>query len=245
MLVHGTAAGRDQWAALTAEIADRYTVLALDYSGSGDTVDHGGPLTVADLAEEVRAVAEHAELDRFHLVGHSLGAVIAAHLAATHPERIRSLLMHAGWVRTDIRMDAEFRYWIELLHTDAEHGSNLFAQMLPLMAFGPRYWERTTRDDNAALVKQLTDSIAVGAARQTEVDRNVDLGGLLARITAPTLILASAHDRIIPSEQQQQLLDAIPDSRYAEIDAGHGAPGEAPEAFHAKIIGFLDAQTTA
>ncbi|RJO70625.1 alpha/beta fold hydrolase [Nocardia panacis] len=242
ILVHGTAAGRDQWAALTTELADRYTVVALDYSGSGGTVDHGGPLTLADLAAEVRAVADHAGLDRFHLVGHSLGAVIAAHLAATAPERVRSLLMHAGWVRTDTRMDAEFRYWIDLLHNDARHGTNSFAQLLPLMAFGPRYWTRVSAEQNTAVVKQLTDAVAPGADRQTEVNRTVDVTELLGRITAPTLVLASVHDRLIPAEQQQQLLAAIADARYAEIDAGHGAPGEDPDGFHAKIIGFLDPQ---
>lgn len=243
VLIHGTAAGRDQWAALTAEIADRYTVLALDYSGSGDTVDHGGPLTVADLAAEVRAAADHAGLDEFHLVGHSLGAVVAAHLAGTAPDRVRSLLMHAGWVRTDTRMDAEFRHWIDLLRADAAHGTTLFARALPLLAFGPRYWERATAEDNEALVEQLAGAIARGAARQTEVDRNVDLTDLLGRIIAPTLVLASAHDRVVPAIQQQRLLAAIADARYAEIDAGHGAPGEDPAGFHAKIVGFLDEQS--
>lgn len=245
ILVHGTSAGRGQWEALTDELTDRYTVVALDYSGSGDTADHGGPLTLADLATQVRAVADHAGFDRFHLVGHSLGAVIAAHLAATAPERVRSLLMHAGWVRTDTRMDAEFRFWIELLHNDTRYGTNSFAQLLPLIAFGPRYWARTSAQENDALVQQLTGGIAPGADRQTEVDRTVDLTGLLGHITAPTLILASAHDRVVPAEQQQQLLAAIPDARYAEIDAGHGAPAEDPDGFHAKIVGFLDQQIPA
>ncbi len=243
VLVHGTSASRAQWTPLTAEIADRYTVLALDYSGSGDTVDHDGPLTLGDLAAEVRAAADHAGLDRFHLVGHSLGAAIAAHLAATDPQRVRSLLMHAGWVRTDTRMDTEFRYWIDLFRTDAEHGSNLLAQHLTLAAFGPGYWSRISAEEHVAVVKQFVEMIAPGTDRQTEVDRTVDLSGLLDRITAPTLVLASAHDRIIPAEQQQQLVATIPDARYAEIDAGHGAPGEVPEAFHAKITGFLDAQS--
>jgi pimeloyl-ACP methyl ester carboxylesterase len=172
VLVHGTSANRAQWAPLTAAIAGRYTVLALDYSGSGDTVDHGGALTVADLAAEVRAAADHAGLDRFHLVGHSLGAVIAAHVAATDPQRICSLLMHAGWVRTDSRMDAEFRYWIELVRTDAERGTTLLAQLLTLTAFGPGYWARTNAEDHAAVVKQFAGMIAPGATAHPAKPRN-------------------------------------------------------------------------
>ncbi len=245
VLVHGTAATRQMWQPLTEALADRFTVVAPDMSGSGDTTDHGGALTPADLADEVLAAADAAGLDSFHLGGHSLGSAVATHLAATRPERVRSLALHAGWAYTDVRMDAEFRYWLELMRTDAEHGTALFPRMLPLMAFGPRYWEHTDAAANEELVKGLIEMITPGAVRQTEVDRLVDLRPLLGRITAPTLVLASAHDRLIGAEQQQALLAGIPDSRYAEIDAGHAAPAEDPEGFVAKLAGFLDERLAA
>ncbi|MBC2878975.1 MULTISPECIES: alpha/beta fold hydrolase [Streptomyces] len=245
VLVHGTGATKEQWQPLTGAVADRFTVVAPDLSGSGATTDHGGPLTVADLADEVLAAADDAGLATFHLAGHSLGAVVAVHLAATHPGRVRSLALHAAWVRTDSRMAAEFRYWLALLRTDALHGTDLFVRMLPLMAFGPRYWEHTDDASYEALVGALSGAIAHGTDRQTEADLTVDLGPLLGRITAPTLVLASAHDRIIDAGQQQALLSGIADSRYAEIDAGHGAPGEDPEGFAAKLAAFLDERAAA
>ncbi|MGG2464584.1 alpha/beta fold hydrolase [Streptomyces sp. RGM 3693] len=45
-MVHGTGATRQQWLPLTEAVADRFTVVAPDYSGSGGTIDHGGPLTL-------------------------------------------------------------------------------------------------------------------------------------------------------------------------------------------------------
>lgn len=245
VLVHGTAATRQMWQPLTEALADRFTVVAPDMSGSGGTTDHGGALTPADLADEVLAAADAAGLDSFHLAGHSLGSAVATHLAATRPERVRSLALHAGWAYTDVRMDAEFRYWLELMRTDAEHGTALFPRMLPLMAFGPRYWDHTDSAANEELVRGLIEMITPGAVRQTEVDRLVDLRPLLGRITAPTLVLASAHDRLIGAEQQQALLAGIPDSRYAEIDAGHAAPAEDSDGFVAKLAGFLDERLVA
>ncbi|MER6049907.1 alpha/beta fold hydrolase [Streptomyces sp. NPDC001793] len=245
VLVHGTGATREQWLPLTEAVADRFTVVAPDYSGSGGTTDHGGPLTLADLADEVLAAADHAGLDRFHLVGHSLGAAIATHLAAHRPERVRSLVLHAGWAHTDTRLRAEFTYWLDLLRSDTEHGTANFARMLPLMAFGPRYWERTDTAANEELVRALATTLAPGIARQTEVDLSVDLRPVLGRVMAPTLVLASAHDRIMGADQQQALLAGIPHTRYAEIDAGHGAPAEDPAGFAALITRFLDEQRTA
>jgi pimeloyl-ACP methyl ester carboxylesterase len=235
VLVHGTATTREQWLPLTEAVRNRFTVVAPDYSGSGLTTDHGGPLTLADLAAEVLAAADHAGLDRFHLVGHSLGSAVATHLAGTHPARVRSLFLHAGWVKTDVKMDAEFRYWLDLL----EHGTEAFARMLPLMAFGPNYWASATVEANETLVAELAGGIAPGTDRQTEVDRTVDLTGVLGEITAPTLVLGSARDRLIDAAQQRALVAGIQDARYAEIDAGHGAPGEDPAAFVEAVVTFL------
>ncbi|KNB54131.1 alpha/beta fold hydrolase [Streptomyces caatingaensis] len=234
VLIHGTGADPAQWTPLTERLTDRFTVLApaLPALPAG---------TVADLADHVVAAADEAGLERFHVAGHSLGAVVAAHIAGTRPGRVASLALHAAWAHTDTRMAAEFRHWLALLEHDAAHGTNLFARMVPLMAFGPRYWERTDEDAHEALVRAVTGMIVPEtAARQTETDLGVDLRPLLGRITAPTLVLASTQDRLIDGAQQQALLAGIEGARYAEIDAGHGAPGEDPEGFAAKLAAFLE-----
>lgn len=239
VLLHGTATDRGQWQPVVDAVRHRFTVVTPDFSGSGLTTDHGGPLTVGDLASEAVAAAADAGLESYHLVGHSLGSAVATHLAGTWPDRVRSLFLHAGWVRTDARMDAELRFWLELLARDAKGDKALFARALPLMAFGPAYWGRTTPAGNDRLVEDLAGLIAPGAARQTEVDRLVDLTAVLPRITAPTLVLGSAHDRLIDAEQQRRLVGGIAGARYAEIDAGHGAPAEDPAGFVGAITTFL------
>ncbi|MBE8517178.1 alpha/beta hydrolase [Amycolatopsis sp. H6(2020)] len=232
LLLHGTAASREQWGPLTGQ-AKGFTVLAPDFPGSGLTTDDGGPITVEALAAQAEAVLDHAGLAAAHVVGHSLGAVVAAHLAGTRPDRVRNVVLHAAWPVTDVRQDAEFRYWLDLL------GTGTFARMLPLMAFGPRYWEQATAESNDQLVKTLETVIQPGADRQIEADRAVDLRPVLPEITAPVLVLGSAHDRIVTAEQQRALVAAIPDARAAEIDAGHGAPAELPDEFARLVLDFV------
>lgn len=234
LLLHGTAASREQWGPLTAQ-AHGFTVLAPDFPGSGLTTDDGGPITVETLAAQAEAVLDHAGCETAHVVGHSLGGVVAAHLAGTRPGRVRSAVLHAAWPVTDVRQDAEFRYWLDLLETGA------FARMLPLMAFGPRYWEQATAEGNEQLVKTLEAGLQPGTDRQIEADRGVDLRPVLHRITAPVLVLGSTHDRIVTAEQQRELAAAIPGARAAEIDAGHGAPAELPDEFARLVLGFVSA----
>ncbi|MEV4054726.1 alpha/beta hydrolase [Amycolatopsis sp. NPDC049688] len=232
LLLHGTAASREQWAPLTAQ-AHGFTVLAPDFPGSGLTTDDGGPITVEALAAQATAVLDHAGFGTAHVAGHSLGAVVAAQLAGTHPDRVRNAVLHAAWPVTDTRQDAEFRYWLDLLETGT------FARMLPLMAFGPRYWEQATAESNEQFVKTLETVIQPGADRQIAADRAVDLRPVLGNITAPVLVLGSAHDRIVTAGQQRALVAAIPDARAAEIDAGHGAPAELPDEFARVVLDFV------
>ena len=236
LLLHGTAASREQWGPLTAQ-AHGFTVLAPDFPGSGLTTDDGGPITVEALAAQAEAVLDHAGAGTAHVVGHSLGGVVAAHLAGTRPDRVRNAVLHAAWPATDTRQDAEFRYWLDLLETGT------FARMLPLMAFGPRYWEQATAESNEQLVKTLESAIQPGTARQIETDRTVDLRPILGKIAAKVLVLGSAHDRLVTAEQQRELVAAIPDARAAEIDAGHGAPAELPDEFARLVLEFLSART--
>ncbi|WP_432845872.1 alpha/beta fold hydrolase [Amycolatopsis sp. CA-161197] len=233
LLLHGTAASHEQWAPVVELARKSFTVVAPDFSGSGGTVDHGGPISIADLAAEALAAADDAGFTTFHVAGHSLGAVVAAHLAGTHPARVRSAVLHAAWPKTGTRQDAEFRHWLELL----DHGADVFARMLPLMAFGPGYWATTTPAANEDLVAQLV--IQPGAARQIGADRGVDLRPVLGSITAPTLVLSSAYDRLIEAAQQQELLAAIPHASHVELPAGHGAPAELPGEFAKVLLDFV------
>lgn len=235
LLIHGTAITRAVWAPVVERVRERFTVVTPDLSGSGRTTDHGGPVTVADLAAQALAAATHAGLSEFHVAGHSLGAVAAAHLAGTSPERVRSAVLHAAWVRTDTRQDAEFRFWLDLL----AHGPAAFARVLPLMTLGPAYWRTATPEGNEALIAGLAELIQPGAARHVETDRTVDLTPLLGAITAPTLVVACAHDRLIDAAQQRELLARLPAATYAELGTGHGGFGEDPDAFTGLLLDFL------
>ncbi|MFE3188870.1 alpha/beta fold hydrolase [Nocardia sp. NPDC059240] len=236
VLVHGTFAHAEaNWAELTAELSERFTVVAPNYAGAGATTAPDA-VTVDDLAAQVLAAADHAGLTTFQLAGHSLGAVTAATLAARHPDRVESLVLHAPWAVTGTRAAALFDLWQHLLRTDLD----ALARLLPLTVLRPETlsgWSTEVFEQTVAAFAGLLDP---RQAVQVAADRSVDIRDLLPRIAARTLVLGSAYDQVVPIAEQREVADVIPAAEYLEFEAGHALPLEDGAGFTKAIAAFFD-----
>ncbi|MET9292560.1 alpha/beta hydrolase [Streptomyces sp. NPDC003077] len=242
VLVHGTGASPEaNFAALITELRDRYTIVAPVLSGSGATTDPGGTLTVDDLVAQTLGAAQAAGLERYHLVGHSLGASVAAAAAAAVPERVDSLVAHAGWVRADAWVTFQFDLWLRLLRTEPD----LLARIIQLTAMSPRALRLSSAarlEESARGFAELFD--AEGMARQVEVNLRLDLTDRLSRVTAPTLVIAGIHDVIVPPHHQEEMAASIPGAELVSLDCGHGLPFEDPQLFVKTVTAHLRAHTS-
>jgi pimeloyl-ACP methyl ester carboxylesterase len=221
---------------LVDAFTDHRTVVLPDYAGSGETTDPGGPLTVELLAAQIAGAAADASGGRpVDLVGFSLGAVVAAAVAATRPELIRRLVLVAGWPGPDdARHHLAVDLWARLERTDHD----LFNRFLQVIAFSPPFLSAI----GPAGVTQLVENgppITPGMRRHIEVDRQADIRSLLPDITAPTLVIGLTRDYVVPVEQVRRLHQAIAGSQYAEIDTGHVVVFERPEEFVGVVRKFL------
>ncbi|MCF6468626.1 alpha/beta hydrolase [Nonomuraea sp. MG754425] len=228
VMVHGT--GGDavtNYAHLVPGLADLRTVITPDYAGSGQTSDPGGDLTLDLLAGQVAAAFEEPS----DLVGFSLGAAVAAKVAAERPELVRRLVLIAGWTHlADSRLELGLRTWSRLAATDPES----FAAYGALLAFSPEFV-------GAAGAGTLTAGEGPpGTLRQIQLDLRVDVRDLLPKITAPTLVIGNTRDYLIPVEHSRALHAAIPGSEYAELDSGHVVLLERPREVTELIRTFID-----
>ncbi|GAB2554249.1 alpha/beta fold hydrolase [Nocardia heshunensis] len=238
VLVHGTFGDAEvSWQPLIDAVQGRYTVVSVNLAGSGRTTAPDR-VTVDDLAIQVAGAAADAGLDRYHLVGHSLGAVTAAVVAARHAQRVDSLLLHAPWSVTDARGRFQFELWERILQADRR----LLAKILQLTGFRP---DTLVEADDAAMSSSaslFTAMLSFTHAAQVAAARNVDIAGLLSGIKTPTRVLVSAYDQIIAPAQQHAVAAAIPGADHREFAAGHALPLEDPTAFASAVIEFLDRQ---
>lgn len=237
VFVHGTATDGEQWAEAATDIADRHTVICPDLSGSGRTTDAGRPLTVEALAAQVIAVIADAGVRGVHIVGHSMGAVVAAAVSARRPDLVAGAVLHAGWVRSDARLRALFGAWNALLHSAPLR----FAELILATALSPAFLCPLDNDGFAAAAADLRARLAPGTNRHIELDARVDIRADVARLRVPVLLVASDQDQIITPDHHDSLVAALPHARQARVRAGHGAPAEAMPEMLEHIVAFAEA----
>ena len=221
VLVHGSTGGARHWAQVAPALEASHTLVVPDYAGGSATTDPGGPLEVDDLAAQVLGAADAAGADAFHLAGWSLGAVVAAVVAARAPDRVRSLALVCGWARTDARLRFTMDLWQRLLAADPDlFARYTFADGLTAGTF------ELLGEGVEELVPVTAQSFSPGAARHAELNTRIDIEDRLASITAPTLVVGGVEDRWITIEHSRALAAGIGGARLVELACGHLVPTE-------------------
>ncbi|MEO9901314.1 alpha/beta hydrolase [Nisaea sp.] len=238
VLIHGTGGDAEtNWGALTERLQTNWTLVRPDYSGSGETTDDGRELSVDYVAEQVLAAVDAAGIERFHLMGFSLGALIAAWIGARQPERVKSLILLAGFQSADdVRARLQFGLWEHLIRTDREAMARLVMMTGFSSAALAAMGEEGVRE---AVAMIASTSNWDGMARQIALDLKIDVREEVQRLRQPVLVVGCRQDQMIPPLHSEFLAEAIVGAERAELDSGHLAPMECPDELAVLVSGFL------
>ena len=216
LMYHGTTMNRNAWDLVIGSMPTEHTYIQIDFPGSGESSLPSSPLSVSGLVADALLVLNHLEVEEFHVAGFSLGAVIAAATAALEPTRVRSATMLCGWKTTDARMRLTFDLWKRLIANDPE----LFARY----AFVDGFTANTLTALEPmieAILPTTRDSIAPGSEAHLDLDLIIDISDLCDRILAPCLVISGSQDRWVDPSHCEELANAISDSQYVSLPAGH------------------------
>lgn len=230
---------------LTAAVALRW-IVALEAhfqvitAPLGASGDDGAPGERAmNAADDAVAMIEGGGADQAHVVGLSLGGVIAQEIAIRHPRRVCSLVLassSAGGERYVPPEPAIRRFIRGLDGLPIEEG---------VWATAPYLYAAATRGDHAP---RIGEDIAQFLARtldprsyrrQYAIARAHDAAARLGQITAPTLVMHGEQDRILPLDNGRLLADGIAEARFVALPGGaHGFPTDLPDT-SAELVSFL------
>jgi pimeloyl-ACP methyl ester carboxylesterase len=195
------------------------------------------------LLDDFIAVADDSGLERFDLLGMSHGVLVAIAYAARFPERVRKLVLMGGYaegfgVRNDPEEISRRETLLNLGRGYAPSDRLSFARML-----GALYWPDAPSEMMDWFGERL-GTISVLNEELQDVFRVIDLRPELAKIKAPTLVMHSREDRIIPSRCSQDLAARIDGAKLVMLDCGNHIPLGHDKAWpiaRAALLNFLSA----
>ena len=240
ILIHGFPLDRTMWAYQRSSVGAIYRVILPDLRGHGATAAPDGIYTVDEMADDVLELLGALQIDDPIVFGGlSMGGYVALSIAARHPERVKALMLMNTRATADDPDAARAR--IELAERVEASGrtEEVVAAMLP------KLFSKQTFEHHPALVARMRDRMSRTPARAIcgtlrGLASRPDRTEALTRITAPTLVVAGADDRIVSPDEARSMASRIPGAKLVMIpDAGHMAPLENHEATDAAILEFL------
>jgi 3-oxoadipate enol-lactonase len=234
LLIQGTGVHATGWTPQVRALAPRWTCLSFDNRGIGASQPAGAPITIAQLAEDAVALLDAQGWTSAHVVGHSLGGLVALHLALAARARVRSLALLCTFAdgRSAVRLTPSMA-WIGLR---TRIGTARMRRHAFLELVLPR--ADLARSDRDALAAELAPlfghdlaSSSPLVARQLSALRACDLSPRLAELSGiPTLVVSAGHDRIATPAAGRALAAGIPGAGFELLpDDAHGVPLAHPE----------------
>jgi pimeloyl-ACP methyl ester carboxylesterase len=245
VLLHGLTGHARIWDHTGARLADRFRLYALDQRGHGDTAWPRPPsYETEDFVADTLAFVDHLGLDRFALVGLSMGGHNAMAFAARYPARVTKLVIVD--IMPALRMDRSPN-WPEMERI-AREGHVRFQSEDEAFAAArlgnPHAPDEHLRYRVALNLKPAEDGRLVWTYdhKAPVLWRPADLWPEVARITMPALLVRGGKTEVLPADIAERMVREFPDLRLVTIEnAGHSVPTDRPVALADAIREFLQA----
>ena len=240
VLIMGLGGHSGAWAPNLAAFAKHFRTLAFDNRGAGRTSAPDEPYSIRGMADDTAALMDALDIRHAHVVGVSMGGMIAQEFAINHPEKVDRLVLACSRARTgELRKRvsvAQRALWEAGVSRDA-----ISAIQQP--------WGRTSatlQDERApldVLDLQAKDPYPIAThayLRQLDATMDHDTLERLGQIRAETLVLVGAEDLLTPPYESAELARHIPGAELRILPrGGHGFNAEYPAAFNGAVLDFL------
>jgi pimeloyl-ACP methyl ester carboxylesterase len=244
VLIQGVGIHGAGWTPQVAALRERFQCLTFDNRGMGQSQPQGVPITVEQMAEDTACLMDHIGWESAHVIAHSLGGLVALHLALTRRARVRSLSLLCTLARgRDATRLSGRMLWLGLRSRigSSRMRRRAFLQIvMPPHALAGVDLEEMAAGLAPLFGHDLADQPPV-AMKQLAALRAYDATAHLSEIVdVPTLVVSAARDPIATPRSGRALAGGIPGARYVEFSqASHGVPIQLSAEVNAMLLEHL------
>ena len=246
VMIGGLGADTTLWSKQVPAFSERFRVVVFDNRGSGESDKPDEPYSIPMFAADTVGLMTALGIERAHVVGASLGGLIAQELVLTHPEMVDRLVLVCTTSNGPRSVRPSLWSLIPILYKLRRTGDPAADTRRAFEVFAhPRWLEENPDEVDEYVVWRVDHSQPRYAfKRQRGAIRGFDREDRLGTITAPTLIVHGDSDRVVPSANAHLLGELIPGSRVVILEqAGHACTFDQRDGFNAAVLEFLAADS--
>lgn len=235
LLIHGLGSSSRDWEKQVPVFAIRYRVITLDLRGHGRTDKPPGPYSIGMFSEDTAALIRELDFAPLHVVGISMGGMVAFELAVSYPELLLSLTVVNSYPEMRVETTGEhLQAWRRLLFLDLL-GMRGTGVVLGRHLF-PKPEQRELRE---LFVDRWAENDKRAYRESLRAIFNWDVEDQLGKITCPVLVVASDGD-YMSLDEKRVYTAKIPEAKLVVIeDSHHAVTAERPEQFNSVLEAFL------
>ncbi|MFC1971758.1 alpha/beta fold hydrolase [Chloroflexota bacterium] len=231
LVIHGGGGDAATWLKNVSALADKYTVYVPDLPGFGDSQPLDGDYYIPELVEFTDNFTKRLGLERFHLIGHSIGGGVALKYALESPHKIRKLVLVSS-----LCLGREIALWVRIACLPARYIGSVLLTVLK----GIRWLLLTLLSPIGCVLHFPSTSVNFGSSITTLKEQTLVLAHRLSAIVMPTLVVWGAKDQIVPVRHAYAAAQVIPDCQLKVFEnRGHNVHRDEIAEFSRLLNRFL------
>lgn len=252
LLIMGLGADSRAWLFQVPEFSQHYRTIIFDNRGVGRSAKPPGPYTIHEMADDTAGLLDVLGIERTHVLGVSMGGMIAQELVLRHPHRVRGLVLACTYPEPDADIERQRRFSLAQFGGTVDASGEMrvdFTALNPLSFFQhllPTVFNAEFIDKELPkLMEIFAGALEYGFSMeailgQMQAVMSHKATDRLHQIKSPTLVLTGDADRLVPPGNSDLLARHIPGATLVKIPGGsHGFNFETPALFNRKVIDFL------
>jgi len=240
LLINGLGSDHLEWLHQLPAFAPRFRVVTFDHRGTGKSAVPRGPYSTALMADDAATLLGALGIARSHVLGVSLGGMIAQELALRHPDRVEGLVLACTSPGGQLSVRPAPEAMAAFALAKGEEPEAELRRMIPFLYTDACLRDRPEEIDGFIRRRLANPAPPEGYAAQLSAAVTHDAASRLERIAARTLVITGDADRLVHWENSLRLAGRIPGAKLVVLPgAPHRLFAETADPFNRAVLDFL------